>query len=257
MSETAAETYDLNPHLRPRRGTDYPCPHGECDGSGFVLDEEANTARACRCRPRRIAIARTRSLDSAIPAKFRDLAFERPPVSSILETMSRAHVAEVRDFCNRIEPKLDAGEGLWFMGPPGTGKTSLAMLISQFALRSRRAVLIFTGPQLLTEIRMTYEDDSTHSYSELMGRLRSADLLHIEDLAVAKTNDWVLEQLYTVVNDRYQDGGSILFTADVAQPPDLGRHVGERTYSRLMEMCGDPIPMYGDDHRKRLAKSRL
>jgi hypothetical protein len=27
--------------------------------------------------------------------------------------------------------------------------------------------------------------------------------------------------------------------------------VGQRTYSRLMEMCGDPIPMFGQDYRIR------
>ena len=108
---------------------------------------------------------------------------------------------------------------------------------------------IYTGPQLLTAIRTTYDDSSPQSYTQLMDRLRRVDLLHVEDLAVARTTDWVLEQLYTVVNDRYQDERSILFTADVNQVHDLGQHVGERTYSRLMEMCGDPIPMFGDDRR--------
>jgi len=73
--------------------------------------------------------------------------------------------------------------------------------------------------------------------------------LHIEDLAVARTTDWVLEQFYTVVNDRYQDERAILFTADVEAPPALAEHVGGRTYSRLIEMCGDPILMYGADRR--------
>jgi DNA replication protein DnaC len=68
---------------------------------------------------------------------------------------------------------------------------------------------------------------------------------------VARTTEWVLEQLYTVVNDRYQDERSILFTADVEAPHDLGNHVGMRTYSRLMEMCGDPIPMFGEDQREK------
>jgi hypothetical protein len=40
-----------------------------------------------------------------------------------------------------------------------------------------------------------------------------------------------------------------MFTADVKQPPDLANYVGQRTYSRLMEMCGDPIPMFGQDYR--------
>ena len=245
------EIFDLNPHMTSRGRPDYPCPHGLCDGSGYVLDEDENVARPCACREQRIALARSRSLLHEIPKRFRDVAFERSPVKDILESMDPYLRRHLRVFCEQIDEKLDAGEGLWFQGSRGTGKTTLAMLISQHALRARRAVAIYTGPQLLTAIRTTYDDSSPHSYTELMERLRRVDLLHIEDLAVARTTEWVLEQLYTVVNDRYQDERTILFTADVAQPSDLGRHVGERTYSRLMEMCGDPIPMFGQDYRIR------
>lgn len=244
-----AGIYDLNPHMTSRGRPDYPCPHGLCDGSGYVLDDDENVARPCACREQRIAFARTRSLLHEIPKRFQGVAFDRYPVTSIVETMDPDAVRQVRRFCDRIEARLDAGEGLWFQGPRGTGKTTLAMLISQHALRARRAAAIYTAPQLLTAIRTTYDADSPDSYTELMERLRRVDLLHIEDLAVARTTEWVLEQFYTVINDRYQDGRSILFTADVEQPPDLGQHVGMRTYSRLIEMCGDPIPMFGIDHR--------
>jgi DNA replication protein DnaC len=78
----------------------------------------------------------------------------------------------------------------------------------------------------------------------------AVDLLHIEDLSVARPTEWVLEQLYTVINARYQDERSIVFTADVTKPDDLGAHIGERTVSRLVEMCGERIlPMFGRDHR--------
>lgn len=109
---------------------------------------------------------------------------------------------------------------------------------------------IYTVPQLLAEVRKTYDDDSRHDYLDLTGRLASVDLLHLEDMAVARTNEWVLEQLYTIINDRYQDQRSVVFTADVERPEDLGQHIGERTFSRLIEMCGDPLPLLGEDRRK-------
>ena len=123
------------------------------------------------------------------------------------------------------------------------------MLVSQYAIRAERPVAIYTVPQLLSEIRQTYDDDSRHDYLDLTRRLASVDLLHLEDMAVARTNDWVLEQLYTIINDRYQDERSIVFTADVENPDDLAAHVGERTYSRLIQMCGDPLPLRGEDRR--------
>jgi len=41
----------------------------------------------------------------------------------------------------------------------------------------------------------------------------------------------------------------VIFTADVENPDDLAAHVGERTYSRLIQMCGDPLPLRGEDRR--------
>jgi DNA replication protein DnaC len=219
------------------------CP--ACEGSGFVLDEAGGVARPCECRGRRIALARTRSLSHHIPRRFVDVAFDRNPVREMDPTVVRA----VERFCRTIDERLDRGDGLWLQGPRGTGKTTLAMLVSQHALRAGRAVAIYTVPQLLAAIRKTYDDDSRHDYLDLMERLAGVDLLHLEDMAVARTNEWVLEQLYTVINDRYQDQRSVIFTADVEQPEDLAEHVGERTYSRLIEMCGDPLPLRGEDHR--------
>ena len=50
--------YELNPHMAPDSGSEYACPFGECEGSGFIVDEETDSARPCRCRDRRIASAR-------------------------------------------------------------------------------------------------------------------------------------------------------------------------------------------------------
>ena len=221
----------------------HSCPI--CDGSGFVLDETTSTALPCECRPRRIAQARTRSLSHHIPRRFVDIGFDRNPVKDMDPTIVR----EVQRYCRAIDDRLDQGAGLWFQGPRGTGKTTLAMLVSQHALKAGRAVAIYTVPQLLSEIRKTYDDDSRHDYLELTRRLASADLLHLEDMAVARTNEWVLEQLYTIINDRYQDERSVIFTADVEEPEELADHVGARTYSRLIEMCGDPLPLRGEDRR--------
>ena len=42
------------------------------------------------------------------------------------------------------------------MGPAGTGKTTLAMLVSKAALKAGRSVAIYSLPRLLNEIRDTH-----------------------------------------------------------------------------------------------------
>jgi len=222
------------------------CTLGVCDGSGFVYDEATNTAYACRCRPQIVARAKARSLSAVIPKLYRDVAFERPPVTNI----DRGVVSAVRGFADSIDRQLDAGRGLWFMGPVGTGKTTLAMLVSKAAISAGRSVAIYSLPRLLNEIREeTHRSDRSHL--QLLDRLAAVDLLHIDDVGAERKTDWVLEELYSLVNARYQDARSIIITTNIDGPAALGEQIGSRTVSRLIEMC-DEIPVKGYDHRMDL-----
>jgi DNA replication protein DnaC len=218
------------------------CPFEMCDGSGFVLDEETNTAYDCRCRRQRVALAKARSLSAVIPRRYRDAAFERPPVTD----MDPLIVASARRFADSIEAQLEAGRGLWFMGPVGTGKTTLAMLVSKAALKAGRSVAIYSLPRLLNEIRDMYRTDRSHV--ELLDRLTSVDLLHIDDIGAERSNDWVLEELYSIVNARYEDQRSIVITTNIDDRDKLCEQITARTVSRLTEMC-EELPLAGEDRR--------
>ena len=226
----------------PLRSLDGRCPFEQCDGSGFVVDEQTNTATPCRCRPQRIALAKARSLSAVIPRRYRDAAFDRPPVTDIDPQV----VAATRRFAATIDEKLDQGRGLWFMGPVGTGKTTLAMLVSKAALEAGRSVAIYSLPRLLNEIRDTHRADRSHL--ELLDRLTSIDLLHIDDVGAERTNDWVLEELYSIVNARYEDQRSVVITTNIMDREALCDQITERTASRLTEMC-DELPLLGHDRR--------
>jgi DNA replication protein DnaC len=228
-------------------GDRIPCPLGVCDGSGWILGPE-DVARPCECRDRIVARARLSGVASVIPAKYRGVSFDRPPVTQI----DKGAVTAVSDFCAGIDSKLDTGAGLWFCGNSGTGKTTLAMLLSRTALEAGRSVAIYSVPSLLARIRRTYEAETgEQSYMDFFERITTVDLLHLDDLGAERRTDWVMEQLYALINERYEGNRSMVVTSN-SDEQALREEIGERIVSRLDEMC-ELIPLYGADQRVSLS----
>ena len=219
------------------------CEVGVCDGSGWIEVDEL-TARPCDCRAIKAKRKQSRRLGTGIPKRFRGVGFDRQPIADMDPTLIR----EIRSYVKDIKGNLDKGRGLWLFGDVGTGKTSLAMLVSKAALEAGRSVAIYSLPRLLSDIKETYEDRSESSYMQLFERVVGVDLLHIDDLGAEKRTDWVLEQLYSIINERWQEQRSIIVTTNLFDVDELRQQIGPRTVSRLHEMC-DLIPIMGRDRR--------
>lgn len=224
-----------------------PCPYGRCDGGGWILTDEG-TAIKCDCLEPRLAKARASGINSVLPKRYRGVSFDRPPVTEI----NPGAVQIVREWVDGIQQNIERGNGLWLMGDTGTGKTTLAMLVSKEALKLDLTVAIYSMPSLLTRIRATYGAEAgEESYDEFFERLCEVDLLHIDDLGAEKQTEWVLEQLYALVNERYEREKSIVVTTNLSQD-ELEIQIGPRTVSRLIQMCGEnQIPLFGDDARQK------
>jgi DNA replication protein DnaC len=155
----------------------------------------------------------------------------------------------VRRYVRDIDKNLDAGRGLWLMGDVGTGKTTLAMIVSKAALERGRSVAIYSLPRLLNLVRAAIEtEDGMVGFLE---RLAAVDLLHIDDLGAENTTEWVLEQLYSIVNTRYEDERAMIVTTNLKYE-ELVDQLGERTVSRLVAICGNGLPLFGEDDRRAL-----
>jgi DNA replication protein DnaC len=228
---------------------DWECPH--CGGDGFVLDEQGD-AVACSCRASRLRRSRSTGASSVIPRKYRGVSFDRAPVTELSPNVVRP----VRAFCRNIDENVRNGRGLWFMGDVGTGKTTLAMLVSKEAIKRGHSVAIYSVPRLLAEIRDTYDTGGgDRSHAGLFAHLVAVDVLHLDDLGAEKQTEWVLEQLYSLVNERYEQERSIVVTTNLIETTSLEQQIGRRTVSRLTEMT-DQLPLFGPDLRERYDPAR-
>ena len=229
----------MSSRLRPIDDSQGACSVGECDGSTWVLDEESNEVRPCRCRVQRVRRAASGGVGMGIGRRFLEVSFEREPIVSLDSHVLR----QVRSFVRGIDDHLEAGRGLWFDGPVGTGKTSLAILLAKAAKDAGRSYAVYPVPRLLAEIKRTFDRDASDSYLGFFRRLCSVDLLVLDDLGAEKQTEWVLEQLYSIVNERWQDRRSVVVTTNIPDPDP--ESAGRMLHSSAREL------------RERVASGRL
>ncbi len=148
----------------------------------------------------------------------------------------------------------ETDKGLFIVGTYGVGKTYLASCIANECIKNEITVVFGTLMQLLGYIKDTYKD-SNIADKEYLNLYSSVDLLIIDDLGKEKPTEWVLEKLFLIVNNRYNDYLPIVITTNYNKNQLRERLCINKNYSmvdsiisRLYEMCGG-IEIKDDDHR--------
>jgi DNA replication protein DnaC len=116
------------------------------------------------------------------------------------------------------DANLAAGKGLWFTGGNGTYKTVTAAAVLKRAAEEGYSVVYKSVPNLLSTIRGTYNDESAMGYLEFKERLQQVDLLLLDDLGAEMMTDWVLEQLFVLVDDRMIHRRAVIVTTNQSIP---------------------------------------
>lgn len=138
--------------------------------------------------------------NSGIEKRFKNRTFE----NFRIDRENQEAYTNSKLYAENFQKFKETGEGLYFSGNNGTGKTHLAVAIALHLINEGVPVICMTSIKLLQEIRRTYDKDRNVSEYQLLETYKEVDLLVIDDLGQENSTDWALTMLYDIINDRYE-----------------------------------------------------
>lgn len=134
----------------------------------------------------------------------------------------------------------DEPEGwLVLLGANGTGKTHLAAAVAAHRVEAGDRVAFATVPDLLDELRATFDPDSGERFDTLFRRLRDVDLLILDDLGAHQSSGWAQEKLYQLLNYRHLGRRPTVVTSDLELTklePRIASRLGDLQVATVYEL---------------------
>ncbi len=249
------------------------CP--ACNDTGWKTIGEGRERRVTRCDCQRQQYAQ-KLLDRArIPRRYQHCELSNYDVLPGAHERSQSKALMMAQSFAREYPADHAG--LLLIGPIGVGKTHLSVgIIKELIQTKSTPSLFYDYRELLKEIQNSYNESVAATEMQILRPVFEAEVLVLDELGAVKPTEWVWDTVSHILNTRYNDKRTTIFTTNfpdespsgsgdesersrafrATRVETLGDRIGERMRSRLHEMCR-VVKIEGEDFRTKFRSASL
>lgn len=220
------------------------------DTNGYYI------AKECECMKERRLKSRLKFAN--IPDSFKDVelinfrsdVYRKPESKQAIKIV----VGIVKEYLKDLDNNLEQGMGLYiYSKTKGSGKTRLAISIANELMKKHNTQVKFaTSPQILNEIRATWDKDSEYTESKLLDALSTTKVLVIDDFGTEEVKGWVNDKYYSIINQRYINRKTTILTSNHSLE---NLEYDDRIISRIRERVYQ-ISFPNEDIRGYIAEER-
>ncbi len=198
------------------------CPR--CGGTGFVKEKGGVALCDCRFSPRDV------NKDLRIPKRFWNVSLDNYKFENPSETLA---YTEALNYAVNFNP--EEGTGITFVGPPGVGKTHLAVGILKRIYETKKIKgRFFDTKDLIYRLKLLMDEGKTN---RAIKNILNLNLIVLDDLGSERLSDWQRELISYIISYRYNNLKSTIITTNFSLSGE------EKKDKRIKKIVGGDIEL--------------